>query len=76
MAPKISKMRLLKVKITKNRIVKQVKGERSTMKWLSILLFVVMVNLSSCTTNQENEIAKKDVSSSFQPKPLDDDWSM
>jgi hypothetical protein len=31
--------------------------------------------MASCTTNQENEIAKKDVSSSFQPKPLDDEWN-
>ncbi len=45
------------------------------MKRLSILLLVVAVSLSSCTTNQENEIAKKDVSSSFQPEPLDDEWS-
>ena len=45
------------------------------MKRLSILLFVVMVSLSSCATNQEKEIAKESGSASFQPKPLDDEWS-
>jgi hypothetical protein len=45
------------------------------MKRLSILLLVVMVSLSSCTTNQENEIAKKNASYLFQPKPLDDEWN-
>ncbi len=45
------------------------------MKKLFIIPLIVMVSMASCTTNQENEIAKKDVPSSFQPKPLDDEWS-
>ena len=44
------------------------------MKRLSILLLVVMVSLSSCAINEEKETAKESGSTSFQPKPLDDDW--
>ena len=45
------------------------------MKSLSILLPVVMVGLSSCAINQEKEMAEISGSPSFQPKPLDDEWS-
>ena len=45
------------------------------MKKLSILLLVVMVSLSSCAINEEKEKAKESGSASFQPKPLDDEWS-
>jgi hypothetical protein len=45
------------------------------MKRLSILLLAVMVSLSSYAINEEKEMAKESRPSSFQPKPLDDDWS-
>jgi len=45
------------------------------MKRLSILLFVVIVSLSSYAINKENEMEKESGSTSFQPKPLNDDWS-
>jgi len=45
------------------------------MKRLSILLLVVMVSVSSCAINEEKETAKESGSASFQPKPLDDEWS-
>ena len=50
------------------------------MKRLSILLFVVMVSMASCTIQekgvvQEKEMAKESGTPSFQPKPLDDEWS-
>ncbi|MHC4728887.1 MAG: hypothetical protein ACYS17_16845 [Planctomycetota bacterium] len=45
------------------------------MKRLSILLLVVAVSLSSCAINKQKEMAKESRSTSFQPKPLDDDWS-
>ena len=44
------------------------------MKRLSILLLVVMVSLTSCAINEEKEMAKESGSTSFQPKPLNDDW--
>ena len=44
------------------------------MKRLSILL-VVMVSLSSCAINQEKEMGEISGPPSFQPKPLDDEWS-
>ena len=44
------------------------------MKRLSILLLVVMVSLSSYAINKEKETAKESGSTSFQPKPLDDEW--
>ena len=51
----------------------------SNMKRLSILLLVVAVSLSSCSKMQQKEMAKETVkegeSASFQPKPLDDEWS-
>ncbi len=45
------------------------------MKRLSILLLVVMVNLSSCSINVEKETVKESGSASIRPKPLDDEWS-
>jgi len=45
------------------------------MKRLSILLRVVMISLSSYAINEEKEMAKESGSTSFQPKPLDDEWS-
>jgi hypothetical protein len=45
------------------------------MKHVSIVLFIVMVSLSSYAINEEKETAKKSGSTSFQPKPLDDDWN-
>ena len=45
------------------------------MKSLSILLLVVMVSLSSYAINKEKEMAEISGSPSFQPKPLDDEWS-
>ena len=45
------------------------------MKRLSILLLVVMVSLSSYAINEKKETAKESGSTSFQPEPLDDDWS-
>jgi hypothetical protein len=45
------------------------------MKRLSILLLVVMVSMASCAMNQEKEIAEESKPSSFQPEPLDDEWS-
>jgi hypothetical protein len=45
------------------------------MKYVSIVLLVVMVSMVSCAINQEKDIAEESKPSSFQPKPLDDDWS-
>ncbi len=45
------------------------------MKHVSIVLLVAMVSISSCAINEEKETAKESGTTSFQPKPLDDDWS-
>lgn len=45
------------------------------MKRLSILLLVVIVSLSSYAINEEKEMAKESGLTSFQPEPLDDEWS-
>ena len=45
------------------------------MKKLSIILLVVMVSMTSCAINKEKEMVKESGTPSFQPKPLDDDWS-
>ncbi|HUW18356.1 MAG TPA: hypothetical protein VMW16_03560 [Sedimentisphaerales bacterium] len=45
------------------------------MKNLSIILLVVMVSMASCAINEEKEMAEISGSPSFQPKPLDDEWS-
>lgn len=45
------------------------------MRKLSILLLVIVVSLNLYAINEERETAKESESTSFQPKPLDDDWS-
>lgn len=45
------------------------------MRRLSILLLVVIVSISAYAINQDKETAKESGSYSFQPKPLDDEWS-
>ncbi len=45
------------------------------MKHVSIVLLIVMVSMASCAINQEKEIAEESKPSSFQPEPLDDEWS-
>ena len=44
------------------------------MKHVSVVLLIVMVSMASCAINEEKETVKESVSTSFQPKPLDDDW--
>jgi len=43
------------------------------MKHGSIALLIVMLSMASCAINKEKEMAKESGSTSFQPKPLDDD---
>jgi len=47
------------------------------MKRLSIILIllVVMISMASCAINKEKKMAKDIKPSSFQPEPLDDEWS-
>jgi len=45
------------------------------MKRLSIILFIVMVSMASYAINEKKETTKESGSTSFQPKPLDDEWS-
>ena len=45
------------------------------MKRLLILMLVTMISLSSCAINKEKEMAEISGPPSFQPKPLDDEWS-
>ena len=45
------------------------------MKHVSIVLLIVMVSMASCAINKEKEIAEESKPSSFQPEPLDDEWS-
>ena len=45
------------------------------MKKLSITLLVLVVSMTSCAINKENEMAKESGSSTFQPEPLDDEWN-
>jgi hypothetical protein len=45
------------------------------MKQVSIVLLVVIVSISSFAINEKKETAKESESTSFQPKPLDDEWS-
>ncbi len=45
------------------------------MKRLSIILLVAIVSVSSFAINEKKEKAKESGSASFQPKPLDDEWS-
>lgn len=45
------------------------------MKHVSIVLLIVMVSMTSCAKMQQKEMAKESGTPSFQPKPLDDEWS-
>jgi hypothetical protein len=45
------------------------------MKKRFIVPLIVMVSMASSAMNQEKEIAEESTPSSFQPKPLDDEWS-
>jgi hypothetical protein len=45
------------------------------MKHVSIVLLIVMVSMASCAKMQQKEMAKESGTPSFQPKPLDDEWS-
>ncbi len=45
------------------------------MKHVSIVLLIVMVSMASCAKMQQKEMVKESGTPSFQPKPLDDEWS-
>ncbi len=45
------------------------------MKYVSVVLLIMMVNMASSAMNQERDIAEESKRSSFQPKPIDDEWS-
>ncbi len=45
------------------------------MKKLFIILLIVMVSMASCAKMQQKEMVKESGTPSFQPKPLDDEWS-
>ncbi len=45
------------------------------MKRLSILSLIIIVSLSAYAINEEKETTKESESTSFQPEPLDDEWS-
>jgi len=45
------------------------------MKHVFVVSLIVMVSLASCAINGKNKMAEETKASSFQPKPLDDDWS-
>jgi hypothetical protein len=45
------------------------------MKKLSVVSLLIAVIITSCTVNQEKEVAKESRPSAFLPKPVDDDWS-
>ncbi len=45
------------------------------MKHVSIVLLIVMVSMAFCVINKEKEMAEISGPPSFQPKPLDDEWS-
>jgi hypothetical protein len=45
------------------------------MKHVSIVLLIVMVSMASCTKMQQKEMIKESRIPSFQPEPLDDEWS-
>jgi hypothetical protein len=45
------------------------------MKRLSIILLIGIVSISSYAINEKKETAKESGSTSFQPEPLDDEWS-
>jgi hypothetical protein len=45
------------------------------MNKLSIILLIVLLAASSDTMNQQKQAAKESGQTSFQPKPLDDEWN-
>ena len=45
------------------------------MKHVSIVLLIVMVSMASCAKMQQKEMVKESGTPSFQPEPLDDEWS-
>jgi hypothetical protein len=45
------------------------------MKHVSIVLLIVMVSMASCAKMQQEEMVKESGTPSFQPEPLDDEWS-
>jgi hypothetical protein len=45
------------------------------MKRLSIILLVAVISMASCAINKEKQMVKESGSPSFQPRPLDDEWS-
>jgi hypothetical protein len=45
------------------------------MKHVSIVLLIVMVSMASCAQMQQKEMVRESGTPSFQPKPLDDEWS-
>ncbi len=45
------------------------------MRHVSIGLLIVMVGMASSAMSQEKKISEESKPSSFQPKPLDDEWS-
>jgi hypothetical protein len=45
------------------------------MKHVSIILLIVMVSMASCAKMQQKEMTKESGTYTFQPKPLDDEWS-
>jgi hypothetical protein len=45
------------------------------MKRVSILLLIAMVSMASCAKMQQKEMVKESGTPSFQPEPLDDEWS-
>ena len=60
----------------KHECLKLIKtADAAYMKWVSILLFVALISMASCAINRESNKAEETKASSFQPKPLDDEWS-
>ncbi|MHC4095026.1 MAG: hypothetical protein ACYSU3_03115, partial [Planctomycetota bacterium] len=56
--------------------IKQLKDKRRLkMKHVSIVVLIVMVSMASCAKIQQKELVKEGGTPSFQPEPLDDEWS-
>ncbi len=54
----------------------ELKDERMPqMKSLCTMLLIVMVSMASCAKMQQKEMVKESGTPSFQPEPLDDEWS-
>ena len=45
------------------------------MKRVSVVLFMVTVGMASAAASQHQKDSEQSRPSSFQPKPLDDEWS-